>query len=280
MSKQRQDAWLTTLQHELHVWFARPGLIPAGQLAQQYHRLLDPSEQQRYKRFYFEPDRLNFLAAHALLRLTLSRYMPCPPELWRFAAGVHGKPELDSNAGLPSLHFNLSHTKGMVACVVALDCACGIDVEAIRPMRDLRGVAGTVFSPRELSYLDAQPAASQPDTFFSLWTLKEAYIKATGLGMSAPLRHITFDLQQSRLEVHDESNPAQQSGAWLFDCHKPAATHRLALAAQPAHHMQRIVYHELDLASGGITSTGRACEKPAEQSMQMAQTSSSRSGKS
>lgn len=261
MSNEPHHARLAILQNELHVWLARPDQIPAGRLVDQYHRLLDRTEQERYQRFYFEPDRLNFLAAHALLRMSLSRYVPYPPEQWRFIAGVHGKPELEPAAGLPPLRFNLSHTKGMVACVVAIDCACGIDVEAIRPMQDLRGVAGTVFSARELAYLDALPAATQPEAFFSLWTLKEAYIKATGLGMSAPLTHITFDLQQPRLEVQDESKPAQQSSTWLFDRHTPAVSHRLALAAQPAHQLRRIVYHELDLATAGIASTIKHCRE-------------------
>ncbi len=248
---------LAALQQEIHVWMAWPDRVDPLQLTRQYQPLLSPDELERYQRFYFEADRLNYLAAHALLRLVLSRYVPYVPGQWRFLRGAYGKPQIDPALTSAPLNFNLSHTKGLVACVLAVDRDCGIDVESIRPMKDMHGVAGTVFSEQEIAFLNAQPAAAQQSAFFSLWTLKEAYIKATGMGMTAPLQQITFDMQAPQLCVHDRNAAPHHGNDWLFDSCIPADSHRLAVAANRTDALERIVYHELDLADGSHYSFSR-----------------------
>lgn len=174
---------LAALDSQLHIW-----LLPLQQaslpLADNCLRLLNQEEKERFYRFHFELDRLHYLAAHAMLRMVLSHYLPYPPQSWQFTRGTHGKPAIALAAGMPPLRCNLSHTRGMVGYVLAFDRDCGIDIECIRPMKDMRGVAAAVFSESEIACLDRQPENEQPDTFFALWTLKEAFIKATGQGFS------------------------------------------------------------------------------------------------
>jgi 4'-phosphopantetheinyl transferase len=240
---------LAALQHELHVWIAHVDDIAPEQLRQQCYPLLDEEEKARHQRFHFEHDRHHYLAAHVLLRIALSRYLPISPALWRFVRGSHGKPQIDPALKLPPLQFNLSHTRGMVACVIAADRNCGIDVECIRPMNDMQSVAATVFSESEIAFLAAQPDTTQASCFFMLWTLKEAYIKATGLGMSLPLKRISFDIQAAQISVTDASQSIDDSHGWLFDYHLADPMHPLALAVQPTNGLRKIVYHKLDLVS-------------------------------
>lgn len=221
-------------------------------LAERYEALLSQEERQRSQRFHFEHDRQHYLAAHALLRLSLAHFLGDPPQHIRLTQGRNGKPELAQQHGAQPLRFNLSHTRGMVACVLTHARDCGIDVEGIRPMLQMGGVAGTVFSKDEQEYLAGCADAARTSAFFTLWTLKEAYIKATGLGMSAPLRQISIDPQG--LRVRDESRPDPENDArqWLFDSWQPTPDHALALACEGAATVSRIVYHELDLAGGGL----------------------------
>jgi 4'-phosphopantetheinyl transferase len=147
--------------------------------------LLSDEERQRMSRFCFERDRLLFLVAHALVRTTLSRFADAPPAAWRFRTGSHGRPEI---ATPPSrLRFSLSHTRGLAACAVTIDADIGLDVENLSSGAAL-DVAERFFSPREVRDLFGRPEASRRDRFVEFWTLKEAYIKARGLGLSLPLQ--------------------------------------------------------------------------------------------
>ncbi len=240
---------LAALQSEFHIWTAVPNAIGAKQLATQYLPLFDAEECKRYQRFHFDDDRLHYLAAHALLRQVLSSYAPFRPEQWRFMRGAYGKPEIASAPGLPPLHFNLSHTRGMVACIVAYDCPCGIDVEEIRPIKDFRPVVEAVFSDAEITYLDAQDEAAWLQHFFSIWTLKEAYAKAVGLGLSAPLRQISFNIDTPQARVHFVDGKERDSAQWLFHCCKPTVSHLLAIAAKPTVPIVNIVCRDFDLST-------------------------------
>ncbi|MBS0307897.1 MAG: 4'-phosphopantetheinyl transferase superfamily protein [Proteobacteria bacterium] len=224
-------ALLAALERQPHVWYAWSERMPLPALAERYLSLLDAEETARYHRFYFDKDRQHYLAAHALLRLTLSRYAPLHPQAWRFERGAKGKPDIAADMGLPRLRFNLSHTQGLVACVIALDCRCGIDVEHQRSMRDMHGVAETVFSTAEIAWLRTQPEEKQAETFFTFWTLKEAYIKATGEGLSAPLQNISFDIANPSIAVTFGQAVADETAHWTLQHWKLANGHQLAVAA-------------------------------------------------
>lgn len=238
------------LQQEVEVWLARPESLPAEELTQICFPLLSEEEQQRSQRFHFEHDRTHYLAAHALLRLCLGQHLGCPPQQVSMAAGRNGKPELTGQLSAGQLTFNLSHTRGMVACVVTRGRSCGIDVEGIRVMTEMEGMARAVYSDAEIAWLGRLEDAIRTRAFFTLWTLKEAYIKATGLGMSAPLKQIALDPEA--LSVIDLSAPAQSPDAWLFDHWHPGPGHALAVACDNTGSaaIHAINYHEVDLATG------------------------------
>lgn len=238
---------LIALENEVHVWIAYPDAVSPEQLAEKYLHILDQEERDRYQRFYFDPDRHIYLAAHALVRTTLSRYAACQPDKWHFIKGEQGKPNIDPALGLPPLRFNLSHTKGMVACVIALDRDCGIDVERVRSMNDMKGIAEAVFSDAEIAFLNAQPEADWPQTFFTFWTLKEAYIKAIGLGLSVHLRKIIFNISSATTRATVNQEELTDAG-WHFQHWEPAATHHLAVVFQSQISRIKITTHIFDFA--------------------------------
>jgi len=158
--------------------------------------LLDDAEKRRAERFRFVEDRLAYVAAHALLRLALSAAAGGDPGAWRFEAGLRGKPRLAAVHGLADLRFNLSHTRGMVTVALARGAEVGVDVErrARRGRLDLE-LAESRFAPEEAESLRAlSDDASRRERFLRLWTLKEAFVKATGRGLSQPLSEFVVTL--------------------------------------------------------------------------------------
>lgn len=153
---------------------------------------LDAAELAQAARLRFAEDRRDHLAAHALLRRTLSVLAPCDPAAWVFARGPGGKPQLA--VGGP-LVFNLSHTRGWVACAVARGGAVGVDVERVRDAPDLVALAQAHFSPPECAALQACAPADRAAHFAALWTLKEACAKGLGTGIGLGLPDVSFQLE-------------------------------------------------------------------------------------
>ena len=161
-----------------------------------YH-LLDESERERARRFYFERDRLIFSAAHALLRAALYARL----RQWRggFSITHHGKPELDPPIGDPPLRFNLTHTHGLVACALVAGYDIGIDAEQIESSRPVLELAEHNFADAEIARLGE--GATRVARFYRFWTLKEAIIKAIGEGLSLPLKRFAFTLEPLSLAI-------------------------------------------------------------------------------
>jgi 4'-phosphopantetheinyl transferase len=195
-------------------------------------RLLDDDERSRAERFHFERDRQAYIAAHALVRTMLSTQHARRPEAWRFSTNAHGKPQIaDENAPLP-LRFNLSHTYGLVAVALTLSNEIGIDVEEIKPKRLSLDLAERTFAPAEVALLRAMPADRLPETLFAIWTLKEACIKAIGLGLAMPLD--AFAVGLNPLTVSFAASLGESPAHWLLWRHTPTPAHTLALAMRHA----------------------------------------------
>ncbi len=174
--------------------------------------LLSPAERARQARFRRPADRRTYAIAHALLRRSLSRLArdagaDVAPSAWRFRAGPWGKPELAAPEvpALPHVAFNLSHAPGLTACAVQRQDestahepqapGVGVDVEFVERVADPGALGRRFFAPPEAAWLPADPADPRfPEVrrrFFTLWTLKEAYVKARGLGFHLPLSRFT-----------------------------------------------------------------------------------------
>ena len=198
---------------------------------------LTPEERVRRDRYVRDADRQAFVVTRALVRAVLSQHGPSAPDAWRFVTNAHGCPSVvDTQAGAPRLEFNVSHTGGLVALAVARGHRVGIDVEdARRVVRE--DLAGRFFAPAEVADLRGLPAAEQPRVFFDYWTLKEAYLKARGIGIGLPLAEITIlaDDDPQTLAgppTHFALGPgvADQPDRWQLGRCQPTAQHVAAYA--------------------------------------------------
>ena len=190
--------------------------------------LLDDAERARAARFHFERDRQAYVAAHALARTLLSVEVPRPTSDWRFVEGAQGKPEIVREPGMPPLRFNLSHTHGLVAVAMTHAHDLGIDVESIDAGRAGLDFAERVFAPAEIAALRAVPPEAFAETFYAIWTLKEACIKALGGGLSVPLD--AFAVSWDPLSVQFSDTLGEDGAHWRLFRATPTPAHALALA--------------------------------------------------
>lgn len=174
--------------------------------------VLDESERARAARFVFPRNRVEYTAAHVLVRRALAATTGHPAAAFRFEAGAHGKPTAWIGGTMAGVHFNLSHTRGMVAVAVA-PFEHGLDVEPLDRSINL-SIAGRYFCPEEIAWLSGLPQARQGEGFLRLWTLKEAFIKATGLGLSQELDGFWFQVFPPAIRFKDI---ADDPAAWRFE---------------------------------------------------------------
>lgn len=195
--------------------------------------MLDAEELARADRFMFDPDREIFTAAHALARSVLSEATGRPTAFWRYAKGPSGKPRLAMEDAAGGLRFNISHTSGMVCCAVAHH-DIGVDVEASDRRFDL-AIADRFFAPEEVALLHATPPERQVALFFRFWTLKEAFIKTTGEGLSRPLASFSFAFDPPRVRFHPERDELRRNddpALWRFMEFSAAENRPVALAVR------------------------------------------------
>jgi 4'-phosphopantetheinyl transferase len=211
---------------------------------------LTPEEQNRHDRYLSAAKRREYRLARALLRRALSRYADLPPSAWRFRTDRHGRPSIALPRLPTPLHFNQSHTEGLIACLVSRHGEVGVDVE-YTPRRLLAaGIAESHFAPSEVQALRALPAAGQRERFFALWTLKEAYIKARGLGLALPLDGFHFDLAGVTPTIAFAPGFDDTCTGWHFQRLHLSPDHAAALALRlPAAVPPRLTIHVYSTAA-------------------------------
>jgi 4'-phosphopantetheinyl transferase len=209
-------------------WLDLADATPADE--RRWLEFLDETERARAARFFHDRDRLAFAAAHALLRAMLSRALGAPPHIWRFVQQAHGKPSLDPAFGIPSLEFNLSHTRGAVACAVTHGRPVGVDIEGESRDIELLALARAYFAPAEVALLEALAEKERAGAFFQLWTLKEAYVKARGDGLSLAFDRFAFSLDPIGVDLPDA--PPEEPSMWRFSSVLLSGRRRLSAAAR------------------------------------------------
>jgi 4'-phosphopantetheinyl transferase len=220
----------TSLENEVHLWIARAAEIRDPELLLAYDALLTKDEREKVARFRFEKDRHTSLVTRALVRTVLSRYAGVPPGDFRFETNEFGRPEIREPRSERSLRFNLSHTEGLVVCLVGRDREVGVDVENRTRGGDLLDVADRFFSPFEVRALRALPSEEQMDRFFLYWTLKESYIKARGMGLALSLSSFSFDLDspESGIRILFDPDIGDDPGRWQFSAMSYGRQHTVA----------------------------------------------------
>jgi 4'-phosphopantetheinyl transferase len=201
---------------EIHVWHA--ALDRGEDVLGRLEATLSLEEKARADRFHFVNDRNRFVVARGLLRELLGRYLHQAPAGVEFCYGEHGKPFLSGGNASSGLCFNLSHSSGLVVYAIARERNLGIDVEHVQPDSAGEDIAKRYFSAREVSDLRTLPLEARVEGFFHCWTRKEAYLKATGMGLQIALDSFSVSLLPGQ--------PAQFLGGveprWHLAAHHPA----------------------------------------------------------
>jgi len=189
---------LTLLSNDIHIWCAALDL-PLEQI-KMYELTLSADEKIRAERFHFEQHKHSFITCRGILRAILSRYLNIKPQQLQFDYGSHGKPEIADNCGEKKLKFNLSHSGKIALYAITPIYQIGIDIEKNRLFDDAEQIAKRFFSARECAWLSEIPPSEKPAAFFSLWTCKEAYLKAIGEGLA-------FGLDQFEICLNSKESP-------------------------------------------------------------------------
>lgn len=216
-------------EETLHLWCAYPDDLLEEEAAAACARLLNDDELARWQRHKFDGNRREYLATHALARTALSHHRALAPESWRFRLNDYGKPAIDPECGL---RFNLSNSTGLVVCLIGEGAEVGVDVEPQARARSILEIGPRVFAPREQAQLEDLPEDARPERALRLWTLKEAYIKARGMGLALPLNKFYFVFQGANdIRMEMDADFDDEPGRWRF-CLLEHSAHCLALMVE------------------------------------------------
>jgi 4'-phosphopantetheinyl transferase len=215
-----------------HVWFVFQDQVRDAALLDSYRQLLTEQERSGEFRFHFPEDRHRYLVTRALVRTVLSLYAPIRPTEWSFAANAHGRPEI-ANDPMPAvgLSFNVSHTRGLVMMGVSRHRAIGVDTENVRKSPASMDMAEQFCSRNEIAELRSEPDDNRrSERLLEIWTLKEAYVKARGVGLSMPLDQISVSLPGGRgIELAFDGGVDDHRDNWAFWMLRPSNDHQSAV---------------------------------------------------
>ena len=214
----------------VELWYVALDKLTDPALWAEYRGLLTREEAAQEQRFKPLESRRQFLVSRVLVRTALSHYTGVDPRAWEFTPNAYGKPAVNSPAA-QGLEFNLSHTQGRVVCACTWGHAIGVDVEASSRVTDHLAVAHSFFAPTEVVALAARPEAEQPGFFLELWTLKEAFIKAVGKGLSIPLDQFAISLAAGQPpQISCTALAGEDSAGWQLAQLRLGSRYRVGLA--------------------------------------------------
>lgn len=189
-------------KEHIYVYAADTSVLDSKELFAQAYDRVSKQRQEKTDRMVFRKDKQLSLGAELLLQRCLKEYGIVSYEL---GTAEYGKPYLKEwtvcgQTEKEPVYFNLSHSGERVMCVLSVKEA-GCDVEKIKKME--MAVAKRFFTEKEYRQVAAQPdEEARNDMFFRIWTRKESYMKATGLGMHLSPESFEADPEHGVLEYH------------------------------------------------------------------------------
>ena len=218
----RIEAPLTLREDEVQLWKVDLDAIRADE--SRWQEVLSSDELTRASRFHFPADRQCFVATRALLRTILAGYLSTDPKRLSFSYSKKEKPSLVLQRAGVDVTFNVSHSRGIALLAFVQRREIGIDVEQVREDFDVEAIARRFFSAREQEQLAALPNDEKFEAFFRCWTRKEAYIKATGDGLSLPLHQFDVSVAPENSDALLSTRP-DNSEAALWSLREVPAGH-------------------------------------------------------
>ena len=184
-------------KNELHIWRAKIS-DNIDKLANYWH-LLSQDEQLRANEFYFSKDKNRYIIARAILKKLIANYIGSVPQSILLSYNSYGKPYLLINNYIHELKFNLAHSKDCIVYGFTKNIDIGIDIEFIDTNLITDNLVTYFCSDEEKDTLLKLCHQQKYHYFYELWVLKEAFIKALGLGFSYDITKININLIRSDL---------------------------------------------------------------------------------
>jgi 4'-phosphopantetheinyl transferase len=253
--------------NEIQLWLVEDQSVMDPEILSSYQSLLSKEEKQRYERLLFRQQKKQFLVSRALLRCVLADTLGLAPEKLVFAKNAYGKPRLAMSALPDSLEFNLSHTNQLSVLALTRRGDIGVDVEYLTRKVDILKLAQRYFSQQEVDDLQALEPGGLNQRFFDLWTLKEAYIKACGMGLAIPLKDFSFAFSDAQIRLSFSAEREDDPGHWQFWQYAFKQQFQLALALR---HSIKLTEQNLALFAGIPMQGFDPCEAEYQRSVQVA----------
>lgn len=181
--------------NEIHIYQSYINKPPSE--TDNFRNILSQDELQKADRYKFDSDRNNYITCRAILRNILSQYTDFSPEDINFSYTDKGKPYLKNN----EINFNVAHSNNYAVYALIKEKEVGIDLEFLREIPDALKIASRYFSSSEITDLKKISDAKLDRAFLNCWTRKEAFIKATGDGLSYPLSDFSVSLDSDLPEI-------------------------------------------------------------------------------
>ena len=201
-------------------------------LAGRWERGLASDERERARRFIDPAHGRRLVLRRWVLRCMLGARLGAAPEALRFCVNAFGRPTLAPPFDRAGLFFSTSHSGDLALIALRIGTpAFAIDIEQVRPLDDMEQIVARFFSPREQQEFFALDPTDRPDAFWRGWTVKEAFVKALGLGLSFPLDHFDVTLGPNR-PAAIERIQAGDADRWGVRVIEFGASFRAALVGQ------------------------------------------------
>lgn len=220
--------------HHIHLWVVDTRDYVFQELRALTASWLSERDSQRLDRFHFVEHKHQLLLGRYLLHTVLSRYETLAPAEWRFDYNEYGKPfiarKLAEKMTRP-LYFNLSHSRNKLVLAVARHQFLGVDIEYGLKPRRVEKIAERYFSSVEIAGFASLAEGQLQQRFYDLWSLKEAYIKACGMGLAIPLDQFSYSFHEdNKIEIAFDDARDDDSEFWQFWQLESEPDYHLALA--------------------------------------------------
>jgi 4'-phosphopantetheinyl transferase len=193
---------VTIKKDQIHLWVAY--LSRWETRLNEMESLLDPSERIRAERLVIPKRRYEFILQRGILRSILSPYVDDKPERIQISASEDGKPFLPGNI----IQFNLSHSNDLMVCGITSGTRIGVDIQHLYQMENFEQVMAKILTPSEMDLMHDTPENEKQELFFSIWTAKEAYLKALGTGLRTKVNAIQICWDQMNGAIFQIDDPA------------------------------------------------------------------------
>jgi len=229
----------------VEIWYVQTEDVRGDGLLRACEEVLSADERERGRAFYFDKDRHEHRVTRALCRAVLGRALGVAPSSLAFRRNAYGRPELDPP---DAVRFNLTNTTALVACAVACGREVGLDAEPATRADAILEVADVVFTTAEREGLSRLEGAARRARALQLWTAKEGYIKARGLGFTLSPARFEVDVREGGLELRFLEDVGDDPARWEIVT-RELEGHTIALCTERRDAACEVVVRRADLAA-------------------------------